>query len=262
MTAHTSSPSLLGDLFSREFSALCADTDAAREEVFNLRFRMFCEELGCELQTRNGMEIDDFDRHSLHCLIRHNATQEDVGCVRLVLPGKRGGHLPSEKHGLRFIDRKLLDWRKLDPTACCEISRLAVLESFRRPVRLIDTPQHIGDVIALEERRNRPRRLPPVVLALYQSAIAFALHYQFEYIFMAGEPRLQRHLATYNITMRQVSPTFEYFGERAVFVATRADFEAAVNSWNADKLDLYRYMYRAVTGENPVDTSGRIGNIA
>lgn len=239
-----------------------ADTDAAREHVFNLRFRVFCEEMGCELQTRNGMEIDDFDRHSLHCLIRHNSTQEDVGCVRLVLPGNRGGHLPFEKHGLRYVDRKLLDWRKLDPTACCEISRLAVLENFRRPLRRTDTPQHVGDMTAVDTHRRRPLRLPPVVLALYQSAIAFTLHYEFEWIFMMGEPRLQKHLSTYNIAMRQVSPTFEYYGERAIFVATRADFEAAVNSWNADRLDLYRHMYRAVIGEYPTVASGRLGNIA
>lgn len=240
---------LLGDLFSREFSVLPAETEPQREAVFNVRFRVYCEEMGCDLNTRNGMETDDFDRHSHYALIRQNTTQRDVGCIRLVLPGERGARLPFEKHGLRFIDRKLLDWHKLDPTTCCEISRLAVLSEFRRATP--PNPPAASGVVPFVERRNQPRRMPPIALALYQAAIALSLHQRFEWIFMAGEPRLQRHLATYGITMHQVSPVFDYYGERAVFVATRADFEAAIQGWNADKFNLYQYVHRSITGEMP-----------
>ena len=242
---------LLGEIFGRHFSVILADAEAERERVFDLRFRVFCEELGFAMKNRNGLESDDYDNSSLHCLIHHNPSHTDVGCVRLVLPGERGGGLPFEKFGLRYVDRTLLDWRKLDPTRCCEISRLAVLDEFRRPLKVFDATANANNVSAFVERRQTPRRMPPVALALYQAMVALTLHHQFEHTFMVGEPRLQRHLASYNITMHQISPTFEYFGQRAVFVTTRADCEATVESWNADKRDLYRFVYQSLTGSLP-----------
>lgn len=258
MPAHPSS-NLLGELFSRHFEVIPANSEILKARVFDLRFQVFCEELGCDLPHRNGLESDIYDATSLHCLVHRRASQgepeADVGCVRLVAPGTRGGGLPFEKFGLLHVDRKLLDWRQLDPTTCCEISRLAVPMVFRRPFKVFENPvvtdKATENVTAISDRRVRPQRMPPVVLALYQAAIALTLHHQFAWIFMIGEPRLQRHLATYGIQMRQVSPTFNHFGERAVFVAERADFQAAIDSWNADKRDLYTAVHTQLLGMPP-----------
>ena len=254
---------LLGDIFSRQFSIDLASSDADRERVFDIRFRVFCEELGFAMQNRDGLESDAYDSNSLHCVVRHGASQTDVGCVRLVLPEERGGGLPFEKFGLMHVDRKLLDWRQIDPTKCCEISRLAVLEEHRKPLKLFDAPRPVEGVTSIADRRRSGMRMPPVVLSLYQAMVALTLHRGFEWTFMVGETRLARHLSTYNITMHQISPTFDYFGQRAVFVTTRADCEATVQSWNADKFNLYQYVHRSITGEMPPQVrEDLISNIA
>lgn len=254
MTSHPSKV-LLGELFSQRFDVIGADSDALRSRVFDLRFQVFCEELGFAMAHRNGLESDTYDTSSLHCLVHHRATAttpaSDAGCVRLVKPGVRGGGLPFESFGLRYIDRKLLDWRQLDPTSCCEISRLAVVNEYRRPLQVFDTPPTADNMVTIEDRRQRSGRMPLVVLALYQAVIALTLHNQFAWIFMVGEPRLQRHLLTYGIRMRQVSPTFDYFGTRAVFVSERADFQAAIDGWNADKRDLYTTVHTQLLGMPP-----------
>jgi hypothetical protein len=68
---------------------------------------------------------------------------------------------------------------------------------------------------------------------------------------MVGEPSLQRHVLTFGIHMRQVSPTFEYFGQRAVFVTTKADTLATIDAWDSDKKDLYRFVNQRLTGNEP-----------
>lgn len=239
-----SSPTISG--FQQLFDVQLADTEALRRRVSQVRYQVFCEELGFGMTHRDGHEQDDYDASSVHCLIHHRPSATDIGCVRLVLPGDRGGNLPFEKFGLRHVDRKLLDWRKLDPTRCCEISRLAVTAAFRRPIRAQ------GPVsIDAETSGHHQKRLPSVVLALYQAVIALTLSRQFEWIFMVGEPRLQRHLESCGIAMRQISPTFEYFGPRAVFVADNAAFQTAVNEWDNDRKDLYRFIYAQMTGSLP-----------
>lgn len=227
------------DSFKRQFSIQLASSDALQRRAFALRCQVFCTELGFGMTQAEGRESDHYDSHSLHCLIQHRASGTDVGCVRLVLPGERGGQLPFESFGVRYIDRELLDWRELDPTRCCEISRLAVLDGYRHPIRGSD-----------ESSKTRARDLPSVALALYQATIALALDRGFDKIFMVGEPRLARHLGTLGIHMRQVSPTFEYFGPRAVFVAENADFQAAVDGWHAERQALYGFVAGALLGDD------------
>lgn len=228
------------DSFKRQFDIDLASSDDLRRRVFALRCQVFCEELGFGMTQVEGHESDHYDAHSLHCLIRYQPSATEVGCVRLVLPGGRGGSLPFESFGLRYVDRKLFDWRQIDPTRCCEISRLAVLDSFRRPLRDDNAT------------KSRARDLPSVVLALYQAIIAMSLDRGFEWNFMVGEPRLARHLDLYGIHMRQISPTFEYFGPRAVFVASKADFQAAVDGWSCGRLDLYEFVAQRLLGATPV----------
>ena len=233
--------------FQQLFDVQLADTETLRRRVSQVRYQVFCEELGFAMTHRDGHEQDDYDASSLHCLIHHRPSAADIGCIRLVLPGPRGGGLPFEKFGVQHIDRKLLDWRKLDPTRCCEISRLAVVSAFRRPA-LVPSLRSATDL-------NQPhtlKRLPAVAQALYQSVIALILAREFESMFMVGEPRLQRHLASCGIPMRQISPTFEYFGPRAVFVIDNSSLKQAVSEWENERLDLYQLVYQQMNGAQPL----------
>jgi N-acyl amino acid synthase of PEP-CTERM/exosortase system len=233
MLPPSSKKSLASD-FANTFNLQIASTDAERARVYGLRYRVFCQEMGCTLDEANGLEADHYDEHSLNCLLENAHTGLLVGCIRLVQPLARGGGLPFENYAIRHVDRKLLDWRQLDPGNCCEISRLALEPSYRR--RLRDG--------TLAERSFAPATskifsLPFIALALYQAAVALVLDRGYEMAFMVGEPRLQRHLSSYGILMRQVSPVFDHFGERAVFVVNRASLLDTVATWNTERLQYF-----------------------
>lgn len=223
--------------FASTFNLQVASTDAERARVYGLRYRVFCQEMGCTLDEANGLEADHYDDHSLNCLLENTHTGLLVGCIRLVQPLERGGGLPFESYAIRHVDRKLLDWRQLDPRSCCEISRLALEPGYRR--RLRDG--------TLAERSASPApaaskifSLPFVALSLYQAAVALVLDRGYEMAFMVGEPRLQRHLASYGINMRQISPVFDHFGERAVFVVDRASLLNTLATWDNERYEYFR----------------------
>ena len=236
--------------FERNFSMLLADSEPLRDRVFQLRCQVFCNELGYGMDQRDGLEADSYDPRSIHCLLHHRPSGTDAGCVRLVQPMERGGGLPFEKFGLRYVDRHLLDWKQLDPTRCCELSRLAVAATFRRRR---GEAEHADGVAAVEDinTSNAHRRFPFIAISLYYAMIAMILERGYENIFLVIEPRLQRHVARYGIRLQQVSPEFDYFGQRAVFHTDREQLHQEMVRWKTEWFDLYGNVHQQLLGNLP-----------
>jgi N-acyl-L-homoserine lactone synthetase len=110
----------------QEFVIEIADTAKSIEEAHRLRFQVYCIERGYECST-SGLEIDEFDSHARHVILRHAPTNKVVGTVRLIFPtANRGEHtLPLEK----LCNEGVLDDLPLRTTA--EISRFAVAKQLR-----------------------------------------------------------------------------------------------------------------------------------
>lgn len=68
----------------RLFVELAAGPEAVREAQA-LRYRVFAEEMGAKLKGgADGLDVDDFDAHCQHLLVRETATGAVVGCTRLL----------------------------------------------------------------------------------------------------------------------------------------------------------------------------------
>jgi N-acyl-L-homoserine lactone synthetase len=67
-----------------EFSLDLADTPELIREAHRLRYQVYCIENDYE-EGLDGLEIDEFDMHSRHVILRDNATAGVVGTARLVL---------------------------------------------------------------------------------------------------------------------------------------------------------------------------------
>ena len=101
----------LGAGFKKYFQVVPAVTDELRDHVYRIRHSVYCEELGYEPVRPDRRESDEYDAHSLHCLVRSVRTGDFVGCTRLVLtrPGDPSYPLPVEKTCANTIDRSILD---------------------------------------------------------------------------------------------------------------------------------------------------------
>ncbi len=52
-------------------------------EAQRLCYKIFAEEMGAELTTQDGLDVDGFDEFCDHLLIRDSRTQKVVGTYRL-----------------------------------------------------------------------------------------------------------------------------------------------------------------------------------
>lgn len=232
-------------IFAENFSITLASDRDSRDRVAQLRYQVYCEELGFQLAQHDGREIDPYDDHSLHFLLHHKPSGLDAGCIRLVLPLERGGGLPFEACGLLHIDRDQFDWKQLDPRSCCEVSRLAMAPAFRRHLAEIG-----GEIYGT--------RLPIVSLSLYHAVIALILDRGLETVFMVNEVRLKRLLQRLGIRLAQISDEFDHYGRRAIFTTNRAQLLNEVDQWRGDWRALYDEVHRQLLGERTTTTAPRL----
>jgi putative hemolysin len=68
------------------YSALIAGDAALVEAAQRLRYRVFKEEMGAQLDSSDGLDTDEFDSYCDHLVVREDRTGEVVGTYRLLPP--------------------------------------------------------------------------------------------------------------------------------------------------------------------------------
>jgi N-acyl amino acid synthase of PEP-CTERM/exosortase system len=203
----------LGAGFSKYFEALPALDDDLRRAVFSIRHSVYCEELGYEPVRPDGLESDEFDAHAVHCLLRSIANGEFVGCVRLILTEAADPRspLPFERVCARTLDRAIVDPARLDRSKIAEVSRLAVVNRYRRRKGEQKVP------LGIDENDfgtpDRPR-FPYIAAGLYLGMIALARHHGIETLFMLTERRLAKQLSRLGVNLTKIGPPIEHRGLR------------------------------------------------
>lgn len=199
--------------YRRFFKVVPALSDELRAENFRIRHEVYCRELNFESVQSNGLETDAYDPRSLHCLVQSVTSGQYVGCARLVLvdpANPQQSLLPVEISCAKTLDRSVIDPLKIDRTRIAEISRLAVVNSYRR--RKTDQ----GPLSISEEdfgTEKQPRQ-PYLALAVYLCLIAMARHYGISTLFILTERRLAANLSRLGVNLKQIGGAVEHRGER------------------------------------------------
>lgn len=213
----SSDASSISKHFSQYLRPQLANTEALRQEVYQLRHNVYCAELKFEPEKEDKIEKDDFDAHSVHCFVRHLATDRMAGTVRLITSNSPEQLLPIEKYCRHAIqDTEFAPW--LFPREdICEISRLAVLEDFRR--RQIDkfNGAATGAINIEDYSTTELRCFPYIAICLYLAAASTAFRTQKLHAFVMMEPRLARSMTFVGICFKQLGEPVEYHGKRAAY---------------------------------------------
>lgn len=204
----------LGQRFLRSFELIPALEDSEREQVYRIRHDVYCRDLGWEPTRDDGREVDEFDAHSLHCLLRTRETGAPVGCTRLILarPDDPGHLLPFEDSCSGVLDRDLADPGGMPRLSMCEVSRLAVLKGFRRRKGEEAVPAGVGDDDFTPQ--GGEDRFPFIPISLYLGVVAIARHLDIEHLFVLTEPRLARHFARIGFPIRAIGGPVDHHGIR------------------------------------------------
>jgi len=213
----------------RYFEVVPAVTEEYRRENYRLRHQVYCRDLGWEPVRDDGMESDDFDAHSLHCLIRSVSANLYLGCARIVLahPDDRRRALPFENACAGTLDRSQINPAQYDRSKIAEVSRVAVLGHYRRRKEDQETPFTLRDKFADGERL----RLPYLPLGLYLGLIAIARKNGIETLFVLTEPRLAASITRLGVNVKPIGGAIEHRGVRIPHVMCVEDIIDGMNPY-------------------------------
>jgi N-acyl-L-homoserine lactone synthetase len=113
------------ELLDDSFTVETVDSSESLEDVFRLRFQVYCLERRFE-PGRDGLETDHFDAISRHVLLRHRPSGRAIGTVRLIIPHLNGpaSLLPMQE---------LADLPSLPGARIAEVSGFALSKVLRPP---------------------------------------------------------------------------------------------------------------------------------
>ena len=229
--------------FQQFFEILPADAPDLQDAALRIRFAVYCQELAYEPIEAfpDGRERDAYDGQSRFCLLRHRASGEFSGCVRLVLndPAATETPLPFERLCEQSLRREVINPAKLPRDRFGEISRLAVISRFRRRAGEHRSPHGVGDEVEGPTADER-RVFPHISLGLYLAAAAMGLREGLDLVFVMMEPRLARHMRRYGIEFTQAGDVIDYHGQRGPFFITREALYANLEPEVRELLDLIR----------------------
>ena len=207
------------DVFNRYFEIVNADTESLRDEVYRLRYQVYCIENQFEdiNQFPDEKEVDAYDARSVHALIRHRESGIYAATVRLVLHDLRNeaAVFPVEKHCQAAFSSIGLDNSNLPRQQVAEISRFAVSKHFKRRVGEANTIAGVGPSPEAYVSENKGvRLLPHITLGLFAAVMKLSMANNIDYWYAVMEPSLLRLLTRFGIHFGKIGGLIDYHGKR------------------------------------------------
>ncbi len=224
--------------FKQYFQVVPAFSDALKNEVYSIRHKVYCEEFEFEPTRADKKEIDEYDAHSLHLLIRSIKTNEFVGCTRIIYVEQESPNnpLPIEIACKNAIDTTIIDPGNLTRSTIAEVSRLAVISNYRK--RKSDKKVAVG--ISNEDYGTAEQpRFPYIPVGLYLGTTKLALLYGIEHVFVLTEKRLAKHFCKLGFDLKFIGKEIEHHGKR---VPSLLSVSSTIRIMNP----LLRIMYDAI----------------
>ncbi len=210
-------PDLLAH-FNAYFEILRADTPVLLEDAFRLRYQVYCVQgtvPGFDPRDYpDGLERDVYDGNAVHCLLRHRPSGSYAGVVRLMLadPAQPCAPFPIEVAADDRIDREYLQTLAGCRDRVAEVSRLILAERFRMRRGEQQFPDGLAEVSDRDRGMREQRVLPHPILGLIKAAMTMAWEHDIDHVLTAMEPRLDRRLRQFGVTLKPVSPFIDYHG--------------------------------------------------
>jgi N-acyl amino acid synthase of PEP-CTERM/exosortase system len=227
--------------FKKYFEIVPALSDALRDDVYRIRHAVFCEELKFEPERPDKRESDEYDRHSIHLLIRDLHSGQFVGCTRMIMhrPEDPSYLLPFEKICHASIDRARIDPAKLPRHSIAEVSRLAVISRFRN--RRGEQRQAVA--LSDSDFALKPQpRFPYIPVGLYLGTLELARLHGIANLFVLTETRLTSHFAKLGVKIQPIGSPVEHRGQRIPSLMSTSDIISNMKT-------IFRPLYRTICSQ-------------
>ncbi len=213
--------------------------DPIINEVYRLRYKVYCEEWGFENPEDHpgGLETDEYDPYSVHLGAFSQENGQLIGTIRLIMNSEHG--FPIEKYCSFSSDISLPDRNKV-----AEISRLAVSKEFRKRAvdRLLYNDGQEAQVPREEYREIEEKRKQEfhIIMGLYICMYMESKKIGLTHWYAVMAKGLRILLKRMNIQFSPIGPEVEYHGLRVPYLGVIDDIITNVSSSRGEFMEEYR----------------------
>jgi N-acyl amino acid synthase of PEP-CTERM/exosortase system len=244
----------LSSSFKQYFEIVPAFSEVLKDEAFRIRHQVYCEDLKFEEIRLDGREFDEYDRYSIQLLVRSIQTNEFVGCTRLIYPKLEDSSLPLpiEKSCIDKLDKSIIDITKLPRDKIAEVSRLAVLNKYRR--RKSDTHSDVS-VSNEDFGTEKQPRFPYIPVSLYLGATKLSHLHGIKYVLVLTEERLAKHFCKLGFDLQFIGNPIEHHGKR---IPSMMSVDGTINKMCSLLRPLYQIISADIEADIPIDYKSQI----
>lgn len=214
--------------FNEYFSVVPARSLRLRDEVFRLRYQVYCLEKGFEKAEffPEGLETDRYDNSSVHSLLRHKPSGQYAGTVRLILADDSNPDrpFPIEQYVRHHVSVCGNTSSRTSTMRLAEISRLAITQQFQHRCTDI-TPR--GDLPA-GMVPGEHRHFPHIILGLYMAIVRMTVERDVTHWYAMMEPALARLLGRFGIYFQAIGPLVDHNGRRRPYFGSVEDVMSGI----------------------------------
>lgn len=202
--------------FDSNFEVFLADTAESKAIHYNIRYQVYCDEMGFEDKERfpDQLEYDEWDdNHSVHFLVRDKRHGYWVGAMRLVLPNKYS--LPLEQHCKLEVKMSRDQYME-----SLELSRLCVLKEVRRfsakrfsPYGIL-TEENIPEGSNITVLHNYKNLGLTLMWGLFRAMTLYCIENNVKELYMLVAPALAYAIRKQGFSVDQVGKACEFRGKR------------------------------------------------
>jgi N-acyl amino acid synthase of PEP-CTERM/exosortase system len=232
--------------YRKYFYTVKATTSELQKLAYHLRYQVYYEEqkIISPEHVVNHIETDIWDPHSIHCLQFHKPSNQPIGNIRLIPLDTSSTHtLPIEEHYPKNFNFKDMPIKDLRQGKTGEISRMAIVPSFRR--RACDKIYKLATDMSCDEKCEKRFSLNYMPMCLAFTAIILMMEAKLDYGAALMEPKLARLLARFGIDLKQIGEPMEYFGLRAPYLIFPDTTYQSLPANYKDLFDLIRQELRS-----------------
>lgn len=208
-----------------EFTFKIADSQKLLEEVFRLRYQVYCKECNFikEEDYPDGLEKDKYDPYSIHFVAQDSYGV--IGASRLILDSEVGFALEEHCNGNLRIDRDSFSREKL-----AEISRLVISKSYRRRKDdgLYYSPE-FNEQWRDSEMRGLVSRIRPMAFGIYREIYQESKRKGIAYWYAVMEKSLHLLLHMHGFIFESIGEEIDYYGPVRPYLASIESVERNVH---------------------------------
>ncbi|MBI5451383.1 MAG: PEP-CTERM/exosortase system-associated acyltransferase [Gammaproteobacteria bacterium] len=225
------------------FRVVPATTPALIEQAYKLRYQIYCVEEQVpdfDLQKYpRQIESDEYDQHSVQCLLLHRPSNRYVGIVRLILsdPSNAALPFPVEKYTASTINHGIVRTEQPDRRRIAEISRLSLIQDFRK--RRGEQATLYGNAGDPATRGKIRRGYPHPLLGLLTAIMRMTSEHNITHWYAGMEPALCTRLKKFGIVMNPIGPIVNYHGNRRPYLGNVDQILSAIYSQNRELWELF-----------------------